>query len=171
MDLLVNENTISALFWTTLTFGILVAVLAVYAWPAILKALQEREKRIEETIQAADDRNKEADETLAKYKAQLEEARDDAQKIIEEGKKDAQVLKDRLLKEGQEETEKTKNRALREIGLARDKALSELHRETAELAVTIASQIIEKNLSAKDHKALIDKALSEAEAARGEGTS
>ena len=171
MELLLNENTFSAIFWTALTFGILVAILAVYAWPAILQALQEREKRIAESIQAAEDKNKEAEENLAKYKAQLEEARDDAQKIIEEGKKDAQVLKDRLLKEGQEETEKTKNRALREIGLARDKALAELHRETAELAVTIASQIIEKNLSAKDHKALIDKALSEAEAARGEKAS
>jgi F-type H+-transporting ATPase subunit b len=171
MELLLNENTFSAIFWTALTFGILATVLAVYAWPNILKALQEREKRIADAIQAADDSTKEAEETLAKYRAQLEEARDDAQKIIEEGKKDALVLKDRLLKEGQEETEKTKNRALKEIGLARDKALAELHRETAELAVTIASQIIEKNLSAKDHKGLIEKALSEAEAARGERTS
>ncbi|MHC5077816.1 MAG: F0F1 ATP synthase subunit B [Planctomycetota bacterium] len=169
MDILFNENTLTAIFWTFLMFGILVTVLAIYAWPRILEALQEREKRIEETIQAADEKNKDAETTLARYQAQLEEARVDAQKIIEEGKKDAEALKQKHLQEQLKESEAMKRRALREIHLARDKALSELHKETVELSISIASRLIEKNLTAKDHKKLIEKALSEAESAAEEG--
>ncbi|MHC5036004.1 MAG: F0F1 ATP synthase subunit B [Planctomycetota bacterium] len=169
MDILFNENTLTAIFWTFLMFGILVTVLAIYAWPRILEALQEREKRIEETIQAADEKNKDAETTLARYQAQLEEARVDAQKIIEEGKKDAEALKQKHLQEQLKESEAMKRRALREIDLARDKALSELHKETVELSISIASRLIEKNLTAKDHKKLIEKALSEAESAAEEG--
>jgi F-type H+-transporting ATPase subunit b len=83
MELLFNENTISALFWTFLWFGAVVVVLAVFAWPRILQALLEREKRIEAAVRSAEERNAEAEAVLARYEAKLEEARTQAQKIIE----------------------------------------------------------------------------------------
>jgi F-type H+-transporting ATPase subunit b len=93
----------------------------------------------------------------------------EARKIIEEGKKDALVLKDRLRDEGKKEKEAELNRARREIGLAKDKALSELHQAVGDLSLSIASQILEKELSARDHRKLIEKALKETETVAREG--
>jgi F-type H+-transporting ATPase subunit b len=165
MDILFNENTFSAIFWTGLVFGTLVVVLAVYGWPRILAALQAREQRILETIEKAEEKNRDAEALLEKYKEQLEKARVDARKIIEEGKADAESLKQRTLEEQTQEAETLKKRALREIELARDKALAEMREETVQMGVEIASRLIRKNLSASDHKTLIEEALAEAEEA------
>ncbi len=162
---LFDENTLSSVIWTTIIFGILVAVLAVYAWPKILEALQEREKRIAGTIQEAEEKRRASEAQLEKYNKQLEEARVDAQKIIEEGKADAEAMKRRYLDEQHREAETLKRRTLHEIELARDKALADLQEKTVDLSLQVASRLIEKNLSRKDQKKLIDQALKEAEAA------
>lgn len=164
MDFLLNETTLSTLLWTGLIFGILVTVLAVYAWPSILSALQEREKRIQGEIDKAEHLRQDAEAVLAQYKEQMDHARSDAQKVIEEGKADAEALKARTLEEQRKETEAMKRRALREIELARDKALEEIHKQTVDLSIQIAAKLVAKNLNARDHKKFIEETLAQAKA-------
>ncbi|MHC4601453.1 MAG: F0F1 ATP synthase subunit B [Planctomycetota bacterium] len=146
MDLLFNENTISALFWTVFWFGAVTAILAVFAWPRILKALLEREKRIEAAVQSAEEKNAEAEAVIVRYEARLEEARTEAQKIIEEGKAEAEAIKAKFLKEQYAETEAMKKAALEEIDLARDAAVSDLQTGAGDLSVSIASGLIGKKV-------------------------
>ena len=162
MDLLFNETTFSSVFWTALTFGILMAVLGVFAWPRILHALEERERRIQGEIQRAEDLRKEAEGVLARYHEQLEHARVDAQKILEEGRRDAEALRQHFVTEERREAESIRKAAYRDIEMARDKALEVLHHETVRLSLAIASRLIEKNLTESDHRELIEKALAEA---------
>jgi F-type H+-transporting ATPase subunit b len=167
MDYFLNQNTFSAIFWTACTFAILAGALAVFAWPKILSALQEREKRIQGEIKRAEELRVQAEQKLAQYADSINQARIEAQKIIEEGKADAESLKARYLEEQRKEAEASRKRSLREIELARDKALEEIHHRTVELSLEIASKIMQKSLDKADQARLIEEALAEVEKTAG----
>jgi F-type H+-transporting ATPase subunit b len=160
-----NTNWIHNLFWPCVVFVPVALAIFLVVRPKIAEALVEREKRIEETIVEVEKKNEEAAQALTERKSRMDAVRTDADKILEEGRSDAEVLKRRYLSEQSKEGEALKKRMAREIELARDKALDDLHQETVRQTLDRASGLIEKNLTAADHKKLIDKALKEAEAA------
>ena len=127
---------------TLVLFSVLVGVLWKFAWPGILKALEEREHHIKDEIERAEKNRAESEKLLKTYEAKLEAARAEAQKMIDEGKADATRLKDQILKEAREEAEKTVARAKREIELAGDKAAAELRERTVEIAIQAAGRIL-----------------------------
>lgn len=148
MELLYNPLTISALFWTIFWFGATALVLAVFAWPKILESLLEREKRIEKAVRSAEEKNAEAQNLMAQYEERLEEARTEAQKIIEEGKTEAEALKARFLREQSEEVEAMKAKALAEIDRAREEAVGDIQGGASDLSASIASTLIGKKVKA-----------------------
>jgi F-type H+-transporting ATPase subunit b len=83
--------------------------------------------------------------------------------IVQEGRRDAEVLKHRLEEKGREEAEATMARAMREIQIASDTAVKNLYTLTANLATDVASRIIRKELNAADHERLVAEALDELE--------
>jgi F-type H+-transporting ATPase subunit b len=152
-------------FWALTVFLPVLAVILFVVRPKIAEALRDREKGIEERIVEVEAQSEEAVKRLAECKSRLSAARTDADKIHEEGRSDAEVLKRRYLKDQSKEAEALKKRMAREIQLARDKALDDLHQETVRLTLDRAAGLIEKNLTATDHKKLIEKTMAEAEAA------
>jgi F-type H+-transporting ATPase subunit b len=165
MDILINESTFSSIFWTAVTFGLLMAILGVYAWPRILAALEKREQRIAGEFLRAEQLRKEAEAELAKYREQMARAQEDAGKIVESGKAEAEAAKARYLEEQRREAELLRKRVLREVAQAKEEAVEDLRREAVALSLAIASRLIEKNLTEADHQALIEKALSESQGA------
>jgi F-type H+-transporting ATPase subunit b len=152
-------------FWASAVFlPVLLAIIFVVR-PKIAQALKDREKGIEERIVEVEKGNEEAGVELDRFKDQLEHIKADADKILDEGRSDAEILRNRYLEEQKKEAEAQRKRMRREIELARDKALDDLHQETVRQTLERAAALIEKNLSQGDHKKLIEQAMAEAEAA------
>ena len=74
---------------------------------------------------------------------------------------DGEEAKKRLLAEAKSEGDKMVARAKHEIELARDDAVKQLHDQTVILATSIAGKMIHRELTAGDHKKLLDEALAE----------
>jgi F-type H+-transporting ATPase subunit b len=144
---------------TLIIFGTVVAVLGSKAWPAVARALEERERAIRDSLEAARREREQAEQLLKQYEQQLHKARDEATAIVEEGRRDAEVVRRRIQEEARREAEEMTARARREIQLATDAAVKELYDRTAELATQVAAGIIRKVLSAEDHRALVDESL------------
>jgi F-type H+-transporting ATPase subunit b len=143
--------------WTLVVFAILLLVLAKTAWPAILKAVEEREARIQAQLDAAEKANAEAHQALAGYQQQLASAREEAQGIVAAARQAGERLREELVSKGRAEQEELLVRARREIGLERDKAVAELRREAVELSIAAASKVIERNLDNEaDRRLVID---------------
>lgn len=157
MDLLTPSG--GTLFWTALTFVVLVLLLKRLAWKPLLRALDEREERIREQLQKADEARQEAEHKLADYRAMLDSARQEAQELIGKGRRSAEATKDEIIGKAQSDSEQIVERAKREIALEREKALEDIKRTAAELSISIAAKIISKSLKAKDHQELIRDAV------------
>lgn len=150
-------------FWTAATFVLLLLVLKKLAWGPILQTLAERETRIKEALEKADVAQKETEEALAKNQEIMDEAKKEAQGLLSKSRKTADTTKEEIIQKAHSEASAMLEKAKREISLEGEKAVHEIRKQTAELSVMIASKLIGKTLSQKDHQDVIDDSLKKME--------
>ncbi len=147
------------IFWSLLTFGAVIFVLGKFAWGPILSALQKREQFIRDSLAQAKADREAADRQLKEYEAKIQAAREEASAIVDEGRRDADVVKSRIQQEARSEADAMVERAKREIGIARDTAVRDLYAITANVATAVAGKIIAKELDAAGHEVLVTEAI------------
>ena len=149
--------------WTVVIFLLVVFVLGKFAWKPILGALQKREDFIRDSLAQAKHEREEAKRHLAEYTAKLDQARAEASSIVDEGRRDAEVLRHKIEENAKKEATAMLDRAKREIGIAKDTAVKEIYTLSAKLATDMASKIIRKELSPHEHERLINDSIGELE--------
>jgi F-type H+-transporting ATPase subunit b len=154
---------IGNVFWTVLIFAIVLFVLGKFAWGPILERLQAREDFIHDALAKADKAQTAAEAQFKEYEAKLAQARAEATAIVEEGRRDAEVVKQKIETDAREEAQTMLTRAKREIEIARDTAIKELYGVAGRLAVGVASKIIDQQLNEADHERLIADAIEQLE--------
>lgn len=142
-------------FWTLVIFLILLVALAKTAWPAILKAVEEREKKIQAQLDQAEKANQEAQRVLAEYQRQLAAARNEAQELLAAGRQAADKVREEIVARARAEHEELIARARREIVAEREKAVAELRGEAVELSLAAASKVLERNLDSEADRRLV----------------
>jgi F-type H+-transporting ATPase subunit b len=147
--------------WTALTFILLYIVLGKYVWKPLSAALNERERKIRESLDAADEAKKHADESLAKQEEILNQARQEAQGLIAQGKKTAEAVREELITKARSDADTLVDRAKKEIVQEREKALDDLRKLAVDLSITATQKVIGKALSDKDHEDLVGQSLQE----------
>jgi F-type H+-transporting ATPase subunit b len=149
----------SLIFWEVVSFGILLFILYKFAFPGILSALEEREKKIKDSLDQAERHRSEAERKLKEYEARLEGASRDAEGILSAAKERAQ----RLMEENEQrliaEADRIKGDATREIDQERRKAIQEIRSQTTDLALLVAEKVVQRSLTDADHRRLADEAL------------
>jgi F-type H+-transporting ATPase subunit b len=151
---------VNLMFWTLVIFGILFWILKKYAYPAILDAVEAREKALADAIESARKDRDEAARILAEHRASIEGARAEAQKLIGEARQVAEKSRADLLEKTRAEQQEMLERARRDIGIERDKAIAQLRREAVELAIAGASKVVEQNLDSEKNRKLVETFLS-----------
>ena len=159
MDLLSPD--LGLIFWTIITFLVLMFILRKTAWKPVMKGLEHREKSIKESLNNAETARSEAEKLLEEQKKMLAEARNESQKLIDNARKAAEVNKQEILAQAKAEADQVLAAAKKEIGVSRDKALLEIRKVAADLSVAIASKMISRTLDKKDHIKLIEESLQE----------
>lgn len=149
-----------ALFTVVVFLGLL-GVLGKFAWKPLISALHNREEHLEHVLLETERARNEGEQLLAEHRRRLAAAEDQVRALIDEARKNALSIADEIQKKAQAEAEATKVRAERDIGTAKDQALTEIWSKTADLAVLVAGKVLNKSMSADDHKRLVDSAISE----------
>jgi F-type H+-transporting ATPase subunit b len=167
---ILSGNLGNVVFTLVIFLGV-VFILGRFAWKPLLNGLQQREKFIHDSIASARQEREEADKLLARYKQQIDKAREEATAIVEEGKRDAEVVRRRIHDEARQESDAMVARARREIELAGKAAIKELYDQTAELAVRVAGKMIKKELSPDDHRELVRESLETMQGAKAGASS
>ena len=156
MNLLLPDSGL--LFWMTIIFAIVFFVLAKFGFPIITGMVEKRRSRIEESIEAA----RKAEEAIAHLNE--EQARLIAQTKAEQDqlKKEAAAERDRMIAAAREqariEAQKIIDEAKARIAEEKEDALRDMRREVSLLSLSIAEQVIRKELKSDDaQKQLVDK--------------
>ena len=144
-----------------IVFCLVLAVLGGKVWPTIAKGLDEREKKIRDEIESAEEARKQAKDALESYEKSLGEARAEAQQMLEQAKSDQQKLTAELKAKAESELGAMKEKAQREIESAKRAAVSEIYSEAATLATTVAGKILAREVSSADQQRLVDEAVAE----------
>ncbi len=149
------EGNIGNALWTLVIFGLVILVLGKFAWKPILGGLQQREDFIRTSLTQAKQDREAAEARLKEYSDKLIAARSEATAIVDEARRDAEVVKRRFQEETRTEANLTIERAKREIGLAKETAVKELYSLTAQLTTQVAGKILEREIQPADHERLI----------------
>lgn len=149
----------SLIFWEVVSFGILLFVLYKFAFPGIVSVLEEREKKIKDSLDQAERHRSDAERRLKEYEAKLAGASREAEGVLAAAKERAQ----RLMEENEQrltaEAERIKGDATREIDHERRKAIQDIRSQTTELALMVAEKVVQRSLTDADHRRLADEAL------------
>lgn len=148
-------------FWTVVTFIILMLVLSKYAWKPILGALEERENSIKGSLEAAKKAMDRAEMISKENDAALREAELEAQKIRKEAIEEAELLREERIKNAKDEASQLLEQARNAIEQEKKLALLELRDEVAKLAIESASKIIDAELDVTKSEKLIDNYIKE----------
>ena len=162
MSLLTPEPGL--LFWMTISFGIVVFILVKYGFPPILKAVDQRNNYIEESLKSA----REAKEELSKVKVTSELILADARKEQKVILKEATRLSEQIINEAKEnaikESDKILAKARTQINADKEEALKSIRSEVTKLSVALTEKILREKLSTeKEQMGMIDRLLDEIE--------
>ena len=155
---LINPG-IGVFFWMLVSFGILVFILLKWGWPAVIKTLKEREVAINDALEAAEKARQELktlsnknDDELKRAKQERDEILRDArlasEKIIEDAKLKATAEADRIVESAREN-----------INYEKQKAMTDLKNQIANLSIDIAEKILKQELAGKEaaNKLVVDE--------------
>jgi F-type H+-transporting ATPase subunit b len=152
--------------WTIITFLVLLALLAKFAWKPLLAALDSRQETIRKSLEDAQQARLEL-ERLNKESAEIiRTAHVEAESIITQGRADGERLREEVRQKARAEADNIVRNAERQIQLETGRALQQIRREAVDLSVMIASKIIQRNISKEDNERLIEDALKQIDAPR-----
>jgi F-type H+-transporting ATPase subunit b len=149
------------ILWTIVTFVIVLIILRLTAWKTLLGALTAREEKIRTSIEQAESARLEAQRLLEENKRQLALAEDHSQRVIREGRDMGERLKVEILEKANSSARHVIEQAKDEIAREKEKALMQLRSEVADLAIGAAGKILDANLDTPKQRQLVDAAIKE----------
>ena len=149
------------MIWTVLVFGVLLFVLARFAWGPMLAALDAREKGIQDAIDEANRQRDEAQRVMAEHQAQLADARRQAQQLMADGREAAERLRKELEEKARAESATILENARREIARERDAAVETVRKESVDLALAAAARLLSERLDGERDRQLISGYIDE----------
>ena len=159
MDLLNAEYLHNQLFWTTLSFVLLMLFMWKWALPAINDVLDERAGRIKDDLDKASALKTEAQEALAAYEKQVKQAREEAAEIVTRARMEAEQIVQTRKTEMETEISRKSAEAAKSIEQARARALETLHDDVVSIVVTATEKLVEQSVDKKTASKLTDEAI------------
>lgn len=155
--------------WTILIFLLVLAVLGKFAWTPILKGLQDREAFIRDALAEAKQQRDDAEARMREYEAKLAAAREEVDAIMDEARRDADVLRQREEARAKEEADKIIGRARREIEIASEAAVKDLYARATRLATSAAAAVLRREIRPEDHERLVAESIASLDRMNTEG--
>lgn len=149
------------IFWTLITFVLVSLLLRRVAWGPILRVADEREKAIAASIESAKRERAEAERLLAEQKEAIQKARAETAEMMRRNAEDVEKLRNELVAKARAEAEKQKQDAIREIETERSRAVNDVKKVAADLAIQITEKLLNKQLDDKTQKDLANEYLAE----------
>ena len=151
-------------FWMFVAFLCLYFILAKWAWPYIIKSMEERADLIDKGVAYAQEAKSKLDNAKAEADKLIAEARNEQADILREAAKMRNELIEKARGEAADEAKKVSLSTQVSLEQARKEAEKQLRTEVGDLALQIAEKVIRKNIASDEaQRALVDQYLSEVE--------
>lgn len=144
-----------------IAFTVFVLFCMKFVWPPIIGAIEERQKKIADSLAASDRAEKDLELVQHKVAEQLKDAKEQAATIVEQAKKRGSQIVDEETQRAQAEREKITAQGYSEVEAERNRAKEDLRKLVAALAIAGAERILEREVNAEAHSDIVEKLVAE----------
>ena len=144
------------MIWGSISFFLLLVLLAKLAYPAMRKAMDDHSAKIQGDPDAAENAKAEAEALRAEYDAKIAEAKAEASRILEEARAEAEAVRSERIGAIDGEIAAMRAQADADIEAAKARAMSEMRSQVTALAVGAAERIVEQSLDADAQAQLVN---------------
>lgn len=149
-----------SLIFTWVNLFILFLIMKKLLFKPVMNMIESREKEVGEMYEKAEAAQKDAESMKDEYTKRLQDAQNEAGRIVNDAKSTAKQRSDEIISAAQTEAAAARSKAEREIEHERKAAAAELQSDIADIAVSIAKKVIEKDIDGKDCERLVEEYIS-----------
>ncbi len=154
------ESFVGVNLWTMIFAWVNLLILYLlfkkFLFVPIKNMIDSRQKEIDDMYENAENAQKNAKELQAQYEDKISKAEEESEQIVKSAVRRAQLKEEEILKEAGRQADRTLERAQEQIALEKKQAINDVKDQVAEVAIGIASAVIERDVSESEHKQLID---------------
>ena len=155
------ESFVGVNFWTMIFAWINLLILYLFLKKLLFKRVKNmidsRQKEIDDMYSGAEAAKSDAEKMRSDYEERLASANEQSEQIIKGAIRKAQLREEEIIRSANEEARRAMERASEQAELEKKRVLNEIKNEVSDMAVGIASAVIERDVSAEEHKELIDE--------------
>ena len=155
------EDFVGVNLWTMLfawlNLLILYILLKKLAFKPLMSMISSRQKEIDDMYSDAESKKAMAEKMKGEYEEKLSSANEKSEEILKDAHRRALLREEEILRDAEAKAKRTLERAEEEIELEKKKAVNDVKDELSEMAIGIASAVIERDVSADEHRELIDE--------------
>ena len=155
-----TQNFVSIDIWTMIfawcNLVILFFILKKLLFKPIMNVITTRQKEIDDMYTDASTSKSEAESMRADYEVKLTRANEESEQIIRNATRKAQLKEEEILRDAQAQASKTLKRAEEQIEMEKKHAMNEIKDEVSDMAVAIASAVLERDIKPEENSAIID---------------
>jgi F-type H+-transporting ATPase subunit b len=159
-------NLNATLFIQTIVFVILGWVTMKFIWPPLIRAIDDRRKKIADGLAAAERGYKELQNANGEAQVIINDAREKALKIVDQANRRSGEIIEEARSTAMSEGQRLVGDARQEAALEQARARDQLRKDVGSLAVAGASRLLEREIDPKAHADLIEQLAREIETAR-----
>lgn len=145
------------MIFTWVNMLILFTVMKKFLFKPVMNILDQRDAEIKKIYNDANDANEKAVTLEKEYSEKMAQARDEAGEIIKQATLTAQKREKEIIESAHEQVAAMTRRAETQIAQERKKAYQEIKEEISDISVAIAGKMVQREITAADHEALISQ--------------
>lgn len=149
------------IIWTVVNILILFVLLKIFLFKPVMGMIEKRQTMIQNQLDDAENKNKEADELKERYEASLKNAKEESFQIVNDAKERAQIQYAHIIDKANEDAAQIKQQADKSAEADREQMMREAQAELAQVALAAASKLIGSSVDAEANKNMLDQFLSE----------
>jgi F-type H+-transporting ATPase subunit b len=149
------------IFWVIFNIIILFILLRIFLYKPLQNIMQKRTELIQNEINSAETKNKEASALKEQYESSMKNAKAESDEIVGQAKERAKVQYDQIVGSANEEAAQIVSQAHKTAESDRDQMMRDAQSELADVALAAAAKLIGKNIDDEANRKMLDDFLSE----------
>ena len=154
------ESFVGVNFWTMIFAWINLLILYLFLrkllFNPVKNMIDSRQKEIDDIYADAESSKENAMALKSEYEEKISHAKEESEEILKSAVRRAQLKEEEILREADAAAANKLRRAEEQVELEKKRAINEVKNEVSEMAIGIAAAVIERDVSAEEHKELID---------------
>ncbi|MFQ5444999.1 MAG: F0F1 ATP synthase subunit B [Nitrospinales bacterium] len=151
----------SLIFWSWVSFLVLLYLLKRYVYPPLIEILEAREKKISGEINEAGKLKEEAQKIKEDFERDLKSAHERANTIVQMSEQEAKKIQEKTLAETERKVKQLQIEAEQDIQVSRNKLLGEIRNYTAALTIASTEKLLSKVIQDKDKERMVEESINE----------